>query len=63
MGACARVQTCTSLSSLNLHGCKRISDKGLTALAKLPLKSLCLGMTRVRDEVRNAGAWPPGALV
>jgi hypothetical protein len=57
------VQTCTSLSSLNLHGCKRISDKGLTALAKLPLKSLCLGMTRVRDEVRNAGAWPPGALV
>lgn len=43
------------MTSLNLHGCKRISDKGLVALAKLPLKSLCLGMTRVRDEVSVAG--------
>lgn len=40
----------TSITSLNLHGCKRISDKGLNALTHLPLRALSLGLTRVKDE-------------
>jgi len=43
-------QSNSSLTSLNLHGCKRISDKGLNAVSNLPLKALSLGLTRVKDE-------------
>jgi hypothetical protein len=43
-------QANSSLTSLNLHGCKRISDKGLSAVSNLPLKALSLGLTRVKDE-------------
>lgn len=45
-----RAQTNASLTSLNLHGCKRISDKGLSAVSALPLRALSLGLTRVKDE-------------
>jgi hypothetical protein len=44
------LQANSSLTSLNLHGCKRISDKGLSAVSNLPLKALSLGLTRVKDE-------------
>jgi len=44
----------TTITSLNLHGCKRISDKGVLALNRLPLRALSLGLTRIKDEV---GAW------
>lgn len=44
------LQANSALTSLNLHGCKRISDKGLSAVSNLPLKALSLGLTRVKDE-------------
>jgi hypothetical protein len=47
---CTFPQANSSLTSLNLHGCKRISDKGLSAVSNLPLKALSLGLTRVKDE-------------
>jgi hypothetical protein len=43
-------QAHTALTSLNLHGCKRISDRGIAMLTRLPLRALSLGLTRVRDE-------------
>lgn len=49
-GLLAVLQANSSLTSLNLHGCKRISDKGLNAVSNLPLKALSLGLTRVKDE-------------
>lgn len=44
------LQANSALTSLNLHGCKRISDKGLNAVSNLPLRALSLGLTRVKDE-------------
>lgn len=44
------IQVNSALTSLNLHGCKRISDKGLNAVSSLPLRALSLGLTRVKDE-------------
>jgi hypothetical protein len=42
-------QTMPNLRSLNLFGCRRISDRGLQALGSSPLRALALGLTNVRD--------------
>lgn len=47
---CPFTQELTNLTKLNLYGCKRLSDQGLSCLTILPLKALSLGQTRIRKE-------------
>lgn len=44
------LQQLTGVTKLNLYGCKRLSDAGITPLQGLPLLALSLGQTRIRDE-------------
>lgn len=44
------LQQLTGVTKLNLYGCKRLSDAGMTFLQGLPLVALSLGQTRIRDE-------------
>lgn len=44
------MQALTNVTQLNLYGCKRLSCAGMSELIRLPLKSLALGQTRIRQD-------------
>ena len=52
-------EQCPSLEVVNLHGCERVGDGGVEALAQhsAGLKSLDLSKTAVRGGVDRWGGW------